>query len=557
MGWKDAPLTKDLPRWQTAPAIDTPAPDLVPTTGQVARNAAAKAIPNLLDTPLSLASLLAKGVASLPFASHLKPLQDLANEPELQARPAMDAARSVGLVNPAFDPQTGPQRVLDTAIQSGLSTALAPASSVGQFARNVGVGAASGLAGQTTKEITKPIVGETGSTLLALGAGAFTPFAISGLGTNKVRLNSEEKRILAEGQPYGLVVQPSSVKPTGASNKLESVAGGASVRQAASLHNGEKFDQLAAKSVGLPPETVLTPEILDQVRAQAAKPYEEIAALSPRAKTALDGLKQARFNAKENWNYYRRSGNPDAGTQARTWDARAEQYERVIDGEAKRIISVYGVKSTPPGARPGPTGQPFPPSAQLETRAMTETRGGLPSTQGTSASSAAGTTIDTELLGQRTAGTADLMDRLKESRKLIARTYDVEKALIGGGHVAGDVLGGMLRKGKPLTGELKIIGEFANAFPKVSQRMPSVIPPGASGTDAASAAVLATMGDGTGKLAAGLPMLRGPARNLVLSPGYQSRLLKPPVPFGQSVIRSGLAGSPLLQTILQPAPTDN
>ena len=76
-----------------------------------------------------------------------------------------------------------------------------------------------------------------------------------------------------------------------------------------------------------------------------------------------------------------------------------------------------------------------------------------------------------------------------------------------------------------MTGELATIGKMAGAFKQSMREGGNVPASGVSGTDAAASALLgvagAAGGGPMGILAGGLPLLRGPARNLVLSPGYQ------------------------------------
>jgi len=81
----------------------------------------------------------------------------------------------------------------------------------------------------------------------------------------------------------------------------------------------------------------------------------------------------------------------------------------------------------------------------------------------------------------------------------------------------------------------------------VARDASSLPPPSVSGTDAASSAILGGIGYGAaggpaGLLAAGLPLLRSPARNLVLSGGYQSRLLREASPLSQSLTKGALIG---------------
>jgi hypothetical protein len=158
---------------------------------------------------------------------------------------------------------------------------------------------------------------------------------------------------------------------------------------------------------------------------------------------------------------------------------------------------------------------------------------------------------DTIAASLKAKGREDLVQALTEARTKIAKSYDVERALnLGTGDVAAQIIGRQLDKGglKSKTGELSTIGKMAESFPSVMREGGRVPSPGVSGTDATAAALLGTLGYGVGGpaglVAAGLPLLRGPARNLVLSPFYQrfatSPGMKPPV--SETALRSALLG---------------
>ena len=64
----------------------------------------------------------------------------------------------------------------------------------------------------------------------------------------------------------------------------------------------------------------------------------------------------------------------------------------------------------------------------------------------------------------------DLLEKFRDARQLIAKTYTVEKALNQTtGTVDAKKLAAQLQKGKPLSGELKSVAEFGQAFPKAVQ----------------------------------------------------------------------------------------
>ncbi len=121
-------------------------------------------------------------------------------------------------------------------------------------------------------------------------------------------------------------------------------------------------------------------------------------------------------------------------------------------------------------------------------------------------------------------GKPELIDALRESRKQIAKSYDVSRALNeGSGDVSARMLGAALDKGRPLSGELSTAARFAEAFPKSTQNMAGMQAPGVSNTTAIVGSLLGAGGASAmgpaGVLAGGLPMLRGPARSIALQMG--------------------------------------
>jgi hypothetical protein len=82
--------------------------------------------------------------------------------------------------------------------------------------------------------------------------------------------------------------------------------------------------------------------------------------------------------------------------------------------------------------------------------------------------------IENEIERQLTARGADGADMLKkfqDARKLMAKSHDVENAIVeGGGTIDARKIGAMLQRGAPLSDELRVIGAFANNFPKPSSR---------------------------------------------------------------------------------------
>ncbi len=255
---------------------------------------------------------------------------------------------------------------------------------------------------------------------------------------------------------------PSLVNPSFLNNRLESIAGKAATGQEAAHRNQDLTNILAAKAVGVPADTPLTEGVLNQVRKEAGKPYADIAKLTPEAADTLETLKQARFMGNKYKMFSDRSGDPAAYLKAEELKKTAQAMEQHLESMA---------------------------TAQ---------------------------------------GRPDLVAALPDARKAIAKSYDVERALnLGDSNIAAAVLGRKFDKvgAKGMTGELATIGKMAQAFPSVMREGSRVPASGVSGTDAAASALLgvagAAGGGPMGLLAGGLPLIRGPVRNLILSPAYQ------------------------------------
>jgi len=127
----------------------------------------------------------------------------------------------------------------------------------------------------------------------------------------------------------------------------------------------------------------------------------------------------------------------------------------------------------------------------------------------------------------------ELLDALKASRKQIAKSYTVDRALNDAtGNVNAKLIGKAFEKDAPLTGELETIGKFASAFPQASRLADDIGSPGVSKLKFALASILGTggaVGGGpVGAAAGALPFVAPDlAKSLILSKGYQSLMANP------------------------------
>lgn len=283
------------------------------------------------------------------------------------------------------------------------------------------------------------------------------------MGSNQ--LNPTQQATLREGQQAGYTVPPSMVNPSGLNNTLESIAGKAAVKQEAAFRNQKITNELTAKALGLPKDQPITPGALDTVRAKANQVYDEVANLSPTAKTALRELRDARHKTNLNFTHYQRSADPSALEKADYQKGLAKLFEQELEQEAVK----YG--------KPGLV------------QALGKSR----------------TTIAKSYEVERALSEADS----NVSAPILGRAFDK-------------------KGGKAITGELATIGKMREAFDPVMREGAKVPVAGVSGTDAAASAILGTLGYGAGGpaglAAAALPLARPIARKMALSPTYQKYL---------------------------------
>lgn len=438
----------------------------MPSMGDVALNAVPKGIANLLNTPVAMWNL-AKQAAGAMHPQIKEYATPTPNYP-------MQGAEALGLVDPAKNPQTPEQRVVDAMVQGGVGMAVP-----GGLAKNIATGVAAGGAGQLTKELT-------GSDAAGGAVSMLTPLALRRPANPEAQqANAVRDQTLRQGQQAGYVIPATEVNPSFMQNRLESFAGKAAMKQEATLRNQKVTNALAAKDLGLPDDTPLTEAVLNRIRKDAAKPYEEIAQLSPTAKDALKKLKQARFDANEQWRFYHRSGNPEAGQKARQLSQDAQTYEQIIEHEAQQSGRAELVK------------------------ALAESR-------------------------TRIAKTYDV------ERALNVGNAEVSAPILGSQI---DKAGTAAK-----SGNLATTGRFQQSFQKFMGEGSKSPVPGVSYTDMLAMGALGTggamVGD-NGWLAGTIPLLRGPARSALLSQPYQ-RMFAQPNYSGLSpqekVIQSLLAG---------------
>lgn len=222
----------------------------------------------------------------------------------------------------------------------------------------------------------------------------------------------------------GYVIPPTQAGGGVLSRMGEGLSGKAATAQAASVKNQEITNALAAKAVGLPEDVPITTDALNSVRKEAGKAYDALAELPVVPPVSANPLMNI--------------------PASKGFDPKQSVYDlRVARNDADAYYKSYGRTADP--------------------EALTKAK----------AAKAEASRIETELEKYAVSlGQTDLLPALRDARQQIAKTYTVEKALNPTtGTIDARALAKELRKGKPLSGELKQAAEFANQFPKASQTM--------------------------------------------------------------------------------------
>lgn len=310
--------------------------------------------------------------------------------------------------------------------------------------------------------------------------------------------NATRDATLLAGRDAGYVVTPSQAGAGGVVNKvLEGLGGKIKTQQAASVKNQAVTDSLVRKSLGLADDAPLTTETLNGVRQQAGQVYETLRGLGTVQADA--DFKLALANATKQSQGASRSfpglvkRNPvDDIVQALdkpNFDAGdAVDAVRLLRDQADSFYSA-GDKANGKAVKGIATAL----EDSLERAAQNSNQPGL-------------------------------VNAFRDARKLIAKTYTVQNALNqGAGTINAQKLASQLAKGKPLSGELKKVAEFSQAFPKATQSGVDV--PAFSPLDVFSGGLGAGLGSPT-MIAA--TASRPVARSLVLNQGYQRAMVNAP-----------------------------
>jgi hypothetical protein len=295
----------------------------------------------------------------------------------------------------------------------------------------------------------------------------------------------------------GYVIPPTQARGSIINRALEGTAGKISTAQNASARNQEVTNRLVSKALGLPEEEALAPEVLGNLRTVAGKAYENIEGIGTikPSKEYTEGLNQIASKPLK-----AQVGFPNAKPSP-IIDLAESLKSEGFDGSAAiaKIIDLRDAANTAYGASQKLLGNANKKAANL---------------------------LEDEIERHlKTTGQESMLAEFRNARQLIAKTYTVEKAMNPvSGNVNAKALASELKKGKPLTEELRTAAEFASQFPKAVQTVESMGSlPQTSPLDLATAGVASAL---TSPAALATLGVRPGARAAALSSPIQNRLVQ-------------------------------
>lgn len=255
-----------------------------------------------------------------------------------------------------------------------------------------------------------------------------------------------QQQALARARAEGYSVPPATTNPSMLNRTLESIGGKVAMEQDASLANQKITDSLVKKGLGLDAATDMSESVLPGLRTAAAAPYKALrGAGTMRADSeygkALDRIAGQYTGAAKDFPDLARNDVLAAIESVRkpAWDADSAMDAIAILRDKSSTAYTQGDKALG--------------------KAYKEVSGAMESAIERS-------------LGRRGKDAEKLLAEFRDARQLIAKTYTAEKALNPQvGSFNASKFASELAKGKPLTGEMKKVGEFAQAFPKAAKLM--------------------------------------------------------------------------------------
>ena len=333
----------------------------------------------------------------------------------------------------------------------------------------------------------------------AVGGILTAPTAtVSALTTPKAPANLTQAQLVAERAiAEGATLPPTQVNPSMLNRIIEGISGKQQTSQIASVKNQQLINEQARKALKLAPDVEITPQVLQQFRAEKGLAYDAL-----RANPSYYADKQFFADLNKETSRLQNMKSLDVSAELKLLNNLKQMNfngDELVES-IKRLRDNAQTNSSPlANARDKDLGRAQKFAAQ-----------------------------QLENLAERNLtnfNQPDVMANFKQARQDIAKSYTIEKALNATtGNVSGADLGNLARKGKIVPAELQTLANAAGAYPTAFQnvaRIGSV--PGFSPLDIGTAGIAsAAAGNPSVMLSAAT---RPTLRSLAVSPMYQRNML--------------------------------
>jgi hypothetical protein len=302
---------------------------------------------------------------------------------------------------------------------------------------------------------------------------------------------------LQRAQQEGYKVPPSTANPSFKNRAIEGLAGKISTAQLASSKNQETTNRLAARSIGLAEDAPISREAIANARSAAGGAYE-----------AIRGT--GRVSADQQYM-------DDLAAIADKYRGPAKDFPEAAKSEV--VDAVESIKK-----------DSFDSSSAVDMVSILRDKADTAYASGNKALGKAYKAMTKALedaldrhLGKLGDDGAGMLKAYREARTTIAKTYDVESALNPAtGNINAAKIASKVSRGKPITGDLRTIGDFGLAFPKAAREFNESLP-GIDPLDFYGSAIAAGASGNAAPLA--MPFTRMGARNYLMSQAGQAGAL--------------------------------
>jgi hypothetical protein len=497
-----------------------------PATSDVLLSAPGKAIAGMADVALNFPSNvvnLGKGLVGMGAQALGKEPPFQITHPENTIENFYRKQGAIANFNPAD--MTMGQRFGDVMVQGATGALMGPTRTVGQAGANMLRSLVGTVPGQAVTEATEnPYLGAATSIAAPFAVGAAAQKAQTASQAAQKRNIIRDETVRA-AQQEGFVTTPGSVNPSFGNVNLERLGGKQRVEQEMSYINHEATQRVVRRGLGVPEDTPITPELTKQIRNdEFAKGYEPVRQIGkiPTDNQFLDDL------IKVESKY--------VGANASFPGALPPEVEKLIKiytvgkFESKDAIDVSR-KLREDASSNFISGNSAVAKAQLDIANALENQ------------------IQRSLAASGNPKATEMLDQFRASRKRMAISHSVEDAIQeGSGAVNAQDLVNQMKKKIPLSGELRLVAEFANNFPHVNVPISKIGTPGSNamflGGATLPGAALGFLGGGTVGAAmggaatmAGGAALRSGARSYLQSERGQRRA----IPQYESNVRNALS----------------